>query len=318
MELDMHKNIFSENYSGNKYVYINNLKLHYLDFGGTDDYLLFLSGLGDTAYSFSSLAPRFTANFHALALTRRGFGKSDAPQDAYDLQLLIDDIVSFLDILGISQVSLIGHSLAGNEMTLLASRFPEKVKKIVYLDAAFSRGQELRTISQNDPTNLYSSKMPANAFDSLGNYFHYYKLKHPNLSKIWCPILEKLCLERLHIHANGSINEIDYKKAKNQIKKSLENFDFSYTSIQSPILSIYALQDEHPHITPDLPVELRWLANEYNRDFWIPYTQKNIMKLLDENKNATIVELWGADHYCHLSNEDEVYNHISKFLKSGI
>src|SRR6266516_1629971 len=38
---------------------VNGVRLHYLDWGGHGNVLLFLAGLGDSAHRFDSFAPRF-------------------------------------------------------------------------------------------------------------------------------------------------------------------------------------------------------------------------------------------------------------------
>ena len=55
------------------------VRLHYLDFGGTGQPLVFLAGLGNTAHAYDDFAPAFTDRFHVVALTRRGFGESSHP-----------------------------------------------------------------------------------------------------------------------------------------------------------------------------------------------------------------------------------------------
>src|SRR5688572_16500381 len=80
---------------------VNNVKLHYLDWGGEGQVLLLLHGLGDTAHIFDDLAPRLTQRFRVLGLTRRGHGQSDKPETGYDTATLVDDILQFLDALRI-------------------------------------------------------------------------------------------------------------------------------------------------------------------------------------------------------------------------
>ncbi len=116
---------------------VNNVKLHYLDWGGKGEALLFLTCLGGTAEDFETIAIPFTDKFHMLGLTRRGQGKSDKPESGYDTSTLVEDIRAFLDKMKIGRVTLIGYSLAGNEMTEFAALYPRHVKKLVYLDAAY-------------------------------------------------------------------------------------------------------------------------------------------------------------------------------------
>src|SRR5213592_1719977 len=83
---------------------VNNVKLHYLDWGGNGDTLLFLHGMGDTAHIYDALAPRFTNQFRVLGLTRRGHGESQVPESGYDTATRVEDIRQFLDALNISRV----------------------------------------------------------------------------------------------------------------------------------------------------------------------------------------------------------------------
>ena len=115
------------------------MRLHYLDFGGTGPTLLFLAGLGNTAHAFDDFAPAFTDRFHVVALTRRGFGESSHPESGYDTPRLVEDIRAAIDNLHLGRVILIGHSIAGEEMTRFAGKYPDRVSKLVYLDAAYDR-----------------------------------------------------------------------------------------------------------------------------------------------------------------------------------
>jgi pimeloyl-ACP methyl ester carboxylesterase len=119
------------------FVTVNGVRLQYLDWGGTGEALLFLTSLGGTAADFQPLAIHLTDSFHVFGLTRRGQGKSEKPVTGYDTATLTQDIVAFLDAKSISRVTLVGYSLAGDELTELAGTHPQRVAKLVYLDAAY-------------------------------------------------------------------------------------------------------------------------------------------------------------------------------------
>src|SRR5512145_627390 len=123
-------------------VLANGVKLHYLDWGGAGPALIMLAGWGCNAYIFSEFAPRFIDQFHVLAMTRRGHGDSDHPETGYDLETLTEDLAQFMDALQIDRAVLVGHSLAGVELSHFAVRHPERVLKLVYLDAAFEYGTQ--------------------------------------------------------------------------------------------------------------------------------------------------------------------------------
>ena len=105
-------------YRATNSVVANGVTQQYVDWSGKGETLLLLAGLGNDAYIFDSFAPRFTDKFHVIALTRRGFGGSDKPGGGYDTATRVEDVRAFLDTLKIRRVVLVGHSLAGDEMTL--------------------------------------------------------------------------------------------------------------------------------------------------------------------------------------------------------
>jgi pimeloyl-ACP methyl ester carboxylesterase len=118
---------------------INGLKLHYVDWGGHGEVLLFLGPLNGGAHTFDSLAPHFTDRFHVLGLTRRGTEPSASPPSGYDTATLAEDIRAFLDALNIGRVTLAGYSIAGDEMTRFAGVHPQRTARLVYLDATWDR-----------------------------------------------------------------------------------------------------------------------------------------------------------------------------------
>lgn len=131
--------------AADQFATVNKVRLHYLDWGGRGDVLLFLAGLGDDVHRFDRLAPQFTDRYHALGVTRRGSEPSEKPPSGYDLRTLAADILAFMDAKGIRRATLVGHSIAGAEMTAFAVLHPTRLTALVYLDAAYdyARAHEL-------------------------------------------------------------------------------------------------------------------------------------------------------------------------------
>lgn len=119
------------------------VKLEVLDWGGPRDGskarpLVFLSGLGDTAHVYEQFAPQFTAHHHVYGITRRGFGASSKPESTdanYSADRLGEDVVAVIDALKLDRPVLAGHSIAGEELSWVGTRHPEKVAGLIYLDA---------------------------------------------------------------------------------------------------------------------------------------------------------------------------------------
>ena len=115
----------------------NGVKLEVLDWGGSGRAMVLLAGLGNTAHVFDDFAPKLTASYHVYGITRRGFGGSGSPEYGYSADRLGDDVLEVLESLKLDRPVLAGHSIAGEELSSVATRHPEKVSGLVYLDAGY-------------------------------------------------------------------------------------------------------------------------------------------------------------------------------------
>ena len=113
------------------------VQLEVLDWGGTGQPMIFLSGLGNTAHIWDDFALRFIGSHHVYAITRRGFGRSTHAATGYSPERLAEDIVAVMDRLGIDKAVLVGHSIAGEELSAMGARHPDCVAALIYLDAAY-------------------------------------------------------------------------------------------------------------------------------------------------------------------------------------
>jgi non-heme chloroperoxidase len=114
------------------------VKLEVIDWGGTGRPVVFLAGLGATAHAFDTFAPRLTPDYHVFGITRRGFGKSSVPTSGYSADRLGDDVLAVIENLHLDRPTLVGHSIAGEELSSIGSRHPEKISGLIYLDAAYA------------------------------------------------------------------------------------------------------------------------------------------------------------------------------------
>ena len=124
--------------SGHKVSFITvepSVQLEVLDWGGTGETLVLLTGMGDNAHVFDEFAYQFNDRFHVIGITRRGFGRSSQPAHGYDVDTRARDDITILDKLNIREAVFVGHSVAGTEMNKIAAVYPDRVKKLVYLDA---------------------------------------------------------------------------------------------------------------------------------------------------------------------------------------
>ena len=113
------------------------VQLEVLDFGGTGRPIVLLAGFGNTAHVYDELAPKLTGAGHVYAVTRRGYGVSSRPQSGYDVSRLGEDVLAVIETLRLEKPVLVGHSMAGQELSYLASEHQDRIAGLVYLDAAY-------------------------------------------------------------------------------------------------------------------------------------------------------------------------------------
>ena len=121
----------------NHFAPTNNIRLHYLDYGGDGPSLVLMPGLSANAHCFDGLvAAGLTDHVRLLALDLRGRGQSDKPPSGYAMSDHAADVIGLLDALGLDQVALGGHSFGGLLTMYIAAHYPERVSQLIILDAA--------------------------------------------------------------------------------------------------------------------------------------------------------------------------------------
>src|SRR5689334_16197463 len=87
------------------------LRLPYVTNGPRSDIpVLVLHAWGESRRSFDRLVPLLSDTLRTVAPDQRGHGDADAPENGYSLVSLAEDVVQFMDVLGISSAVLLGSS----------------------------------------------------------------------------------------------------------------------------------------------------------------------------------------------------------------
>jgi pimeloyl-ACP methyl ester carboxylesterase len=113
------------------------LTLRYADWGNEGaPTLLLVHGTRDHARSWDWTARAFRDRWHVVAADLRGHGDSDwSPDGAYLVPYHLLDLVELVDALGPEPVTIIAHSFGGNVAARYAGLFPDRVRRIVFVDS---------------------------------------------------------------------------------------------------------------------------------------------------------------------------------------
>jgi pimeloyl-ACP methyl ester carboxylesterase len=129
------------------------VKLEVVDWGGSGRPLVLLAALGADAHIYDEFAPKLTGTYHVYGITRRGYGASSVPPSGYSADRLGNDILAVFDSLKLNRPVLVGHSIAGMELSWVGTHHPERISGLIYLEAAY--GYAYYSEASNDPNNVF-------------------------------------------------------------------------------------------------------------------------------------------------------------------
>ena len=288
------------------------VRLELLDWGGSGRPLVLLAGGGDTAHVFDDFAPKLTASFHVYGITRRGFGESGFSPKGYGADRLGDDVLAVLDALKLEKPVLVGHSLGGEELSSVATRYPNRVAGLVYLEAAYpyafdnGKGPTMREF-QN--LKKVAPQAPPPSGSALASF----------------SALQQACLRALGFtYPEGELRQQFTTTPEGRVGKErdfpgdavmLEGMK-KYSNILVPALVIFAI----PHapakwMSDSTDPKVREAAKAF--DTAEDALTAKQAKIFEEGvPTAHVVRLPGADHYVYLSNETDVLREMKSFLST--
>ncbi len=186
------------------FAFVNGIQLHYLSHV-SDNYsakalpLILTPGLTVNAHFFEGIIQAgLSQHVQVLALDLRGRGLSDKPDTGYSMADHAADVIDLLDVLGFEQVILGGHSFGGLLTYYMAAHFPERVSKLVVIDAAGSMHPQTRELIQPSVDRL------GKVLPSWDVYLAAMK-QMPQLSNWWDPAIESFFQADVQINEDGTV-----------------------------------------------------------------------------------------------------------------
>ena len=121
-----------------KFIAINDLQLHYVEWGSPGNpSLVLLHGFQSNAHTWDTFSQAMADTYHVLALDQRGHGDTSwAPDGNYAPDSSVSDIDGFITALRLAPTVVIGHSMGGRHAAMVAADHPDKVRKVVIVDTA--------------------------------------------------------------------------------------------------------------------------------------------------------------------------------------
>ncbi len=109
------------------------LRVHYLQ-AGTGSPVICLHGFPETSHSWRHQLEGLSERHAVFAPDNRGFGQTDKPGARVTRGVLAQDVVAFMDALGLEQAAIVGHDWGGIIAFKVAVDYPERVSRLALLD----------------------------------------------------------------------------------------------------------------------------------------------------------------------------------------
>jgi pimeloyl-ACP methyl ester carboxylesterase len=284
------------------------VRLEVLDWGGAGPAIVLLAGSGGTAHIYDDLAPQLVGSFHTIGITRRGHGASSRAADTatYTLDPLTVDIRTVLDSLGIRRASLVGHSIAGAEITRFAARWPDRVEKLVYLDSAhdFDGYDQLLAANPSWPPPV---RIPQGTHNDTLNAWRDWGKR--DLWGFWSNAME---VDRVRTSDADSF-------ALRVLLRDATLHPKEYSSVRAPALALsawYTTGQWFFHLDP-LRDSVKWQQAARWIDSGVrPFIARGNRRFLDEIPNGRLVQ-FDSDHYVFIFREERTLAELRDFLGPG-
>jgi len=147
---------------------VRGLQYHVQEWGSAESPKLFmLHGWMDCGATFQYMMPYLEAHYHVIAPDLRGFGETQHPASGYwfadyfaDLEVLLNYYAPH------GKVDIVGHSMGGNIVLMYAGLRPERVNRVLSLealglppskpnDAVKKHRRWLDQVVRNEPAKIY-------------------------------------------------------------------------------------------------------------------------------------------------------------------
>jgi pimeloyl-ACP methyl ester carboxylesterase len=117
-----------------RYAEVNGINLYYETHGTGRPLILLHGGLG-SGEMFGPTLPALAEHHQVIVVDLQGHGRTADIDRPIDVRLMADDIAALIDHLGLEKPDVVGYSLGGGVAFFTASKYPEKVGKLVMASA---------------------------------------------------------------------------------------------------------------------------------------------------------------------------------------
>ena len=261
--------------------------------------IVLLHGLSSTSMIWDLICPKLIDSFSSYAIDLRGHGNTSKPNTGYDFHTIIKDINHCIEMLGLSNFILIGHSWGGNLALDYASKF-KNVKQLILIDGGF----------------IEFTAIPGINWPLIKKF-----LTPPDVSKLkWDELVLKMEKnERTNISLNW--NEKTKSIRKNSFIIDEKNYVTRKLTINNHLKILKNLYNHHPSDLfskvniPTKIIEAKRNNIESEVHLGFEFMKEKIFPQMKIFPNYSITTMEETLHDIPLHKPEELVNIIKKFVK---
>lgn len=121
---------------------VNGITIAY-EVHGQGEPLLLIHGAGVSRVEFRPQIEPLSQHFRLIVPDVRGHGDSEITSAPYSMKLFADDMIGLLDVLGIQQVLVCGHSMGGTIAQQMAVDYPSRVQAVILAETNYGLKSDL-------------------------------------------------------------------------------------------------------------------------------------------------------------------------------
>lgn len=289
------------------FVQLPTVRLHYLDWQGDGEPLVLFPGGCQTAYVFGDLAPLLIEKFRVFALTPRGCGQSGAAADGYGIDSHIDDLIRFLDSLGIERAVFAGHSSGGGIVVRMANRYPQRVSRIVTFDIVYSGVPEQFEDRMEQAIAWKLGSQGPSSLESLRANFQAWELG------AWSSALERDLHEGTERKEDGSLR---YRPRRPEWQAAfvadMKAGSYFESSIREPAL-FFVARDLDLNRVRQFPAKQRRVLLPMAKAIGAA-RRKQVEAFRQNGAHVKVIWLRNASHYLFVDHAQAVAREIMRFM----
>jgi non-heme chloroperoxidase len=290
----------------------SSVQLEVLEWGGSGPPVVLLACYV-SAHLYDEFAPKLTNQFRVFGITRRGIGASDQPATGYAVPRSANDVLEVLNSLKLQKSLLVGHSCAGQVLTMFAAQHSDRLLGLIYLDGASDPTMTPADVgaSMPDPAMLPRSIKPPSAPDNSS----FEALRASQRRDRGWAFPEGELRQQFVANPDGSVGRPLLSPVIRRAITLDARVKPDYSGIRVPVLAIYQREAPFEEVAANFLIkteqERAALRQEYEatRALYVRWQRD----LITSVPTARIVEMQGASLYMFLSNEADMLREIRAF-----